>query len=295
MNIDLVLGHKRQMRYKPGTSGCNIDGKMPLASELPDTPKEIQNPPLIFNSVYMPFIVYGSELDLTLADVKAVQHITWPGMVATALTNDIYSFDREASLELQTGGNINNAVWRMMTELDITAYEAKEKVLHDKIRPLENQFLEKKKAFLLENEPSDLTYFVELVELMVSGNWYWGGSSIRYLDWREKILRFGDVNADDLEFYLVDEKKGKCSDYLKLAPIRVKASEKHELLSSETHAKKIAPNIANDSPKTLKLKTDAQSHGFEANGKLLQVDSDAFNVGESVPGALSKEVSLFGI
>ncbi|KAK9860462.1 hypothetical protein MYU51_005403 [Penicillium brevicompactum] len=242
--------------------------------------------------VYMPFIVYGSELDLTMADVKAVQHITWPGMVATALTNDIYSFDREASLELQTGGNINNAVWRMMTEFDITAYEAKEKVLQDKIRPLEKQFLEKKKAFLSENEPSDLTYFVELVGLMVSGNWYWGGSSIRYLNWRENVLRFGDVNAEDLEFYFVDEKKGKCSDYLKLASMRVKAPEKYELSNSGSHVDNNVPNHGKDLSKAPKTEINADGHGFEANRSIPQAEPDASNVGETVPETLSKEILL---
>lgn len=206
-------------------------------------------------------------------------------MVVTALSNDIYSFDREASLELQTGGNINNAVWRMMTELDITAYEAKDKVLHDKIRPLETQFLEKKKAFLAENETSDLTYFVELVELMVSGNWYWGVSAIRYLDWREKVLRFGDVNADDLEFYIVDEKKGKCSDYLKSASLRLKASEKQEFTDAGIHVNKTAPKSEESFPKTNKVESNGDDHKAEPNVSKI----NGIN-----PEALSKEVSHFG-
>ncbi|KAJ5872328.1 terpenoid synthase [Penicillium soppii] len=190
--------------------------------------------------LYLAIIIFACELNLTQADLKTVEHITWPGMVVTALSNDIYSFDREASLELQTGGNINNAVWRLMTELDVTAGEAKDLLLRDKMRPLETEFLNKKNTYLAENEnqPSDLTYFVELVELMVSGNWYWGVSASRYLNWRENVYRFGDVNAADLEFYHIDETKAKCSDYLNLASLRIEVSKKTQLLILDSDVSK---------------------------------------------------------
>lgn len=183
-------------------------------------PTQSQANLLIMHSFYIAIMVYTFKLDLTQDDLDTVEHVTKPGMLLTTLGNDLYSFKREAVLDLQTGGNFNNAVWRLMEKRDITAKEAKDALLNEKMAPLEQQFIDAKSAFLASgNQSPDLIYLVEQVEFMVSGNWYWGCTADRYHRWRENVVLFGEVDAANLNMFILDEAEAKYSDYLHQASL----------------------------------------------------------------------------
>ncbi|CAI7666554.1 unnamed protein product [Penicillium bialowiezense] len=179
---------------------------------------------------YLTTIVYACELNLTQSDIDSVQHIAWKGMAVTTLSNDMYSFEIEATLELQAGGNLNNGVWKLMDERDITAKEAKHVLLEEKILPLEEEFMCEKSAFIRDHgrRLPELARYLELVELMVSGNWYWGSGCPRYHQWRKQLSYFGIEKLSMLDIRTFDESIDKCNAYLDVVSSHVKSLSKAE-------------------------------------------------------------------
>jgi ophiobolin F synthase len=173
----------------------------------------------VLNSLFLVFIVYACELDLTQSDLDTVQHIAWKGMAITVLSNDMYSFEVEATLDIQASGKISNGVWHLMKDRDITAEEAKHILLTEKLRPLEEQFLEEKAAFsrAYGKELPQLAHYLDLVELTASGNWYWSSQCYRYHSWRENVTRFGGRPISSFNVQKLDEAASKCDDYINAA------------------------------------------------------------------------------
>jgi ophiobolin F synthase len=173
----------------------------------------------VLNSLFLVFIVYACELDLTQSDLDTVQHIAWKGMAITVLSNDMYSFEVEATLDIQASGKISNGVWHLMKDRDITAGEAKHILLTEKLRPLEEQFLEEKAAFsrAYGKELPQLAHYLDLVELTASGNWYWSSQCYRYHSWRENVTRFGGRPISSFNIQKLDEAASKCDDYINAA------------------------------------------------------------------------------
>lgn len=165
------------------------------------------------------FILYACELDLTQGDLDNVRHITWKAMAITILSNDLYSFEVEAMLGIQASGNISNGVWHLMKGHNITAEGAKHILLTEKLRSLEEQFLDEKAGFLKAHgkELPQLAHYLDLVELAASGNWYWGSQCYRYHSWRENVTQFGDRPISSFNIRIFDDTAAKCHDYLKAA------------------------------------------------------------------------------
>lgn len=170
------------------------------------------------NRMFLVFIFYACELDLTQGDLDTVRHITWKAMAITILSNDLYSFEVEAMLDIQASGNISNGVWHLMKDRNITAEEAKHILLTEKLRPLEEQFLEEKAGFLKAHgkELPQLAHYLDLVELAASGNWYWGSQCYRYHSWRENVKQFAGRPISSFNIRIFDEAAAKCQDYLKV-------------------------------------------------------------------------------
>jgi hypothetical protein len=154
-------------------------------------------------------------------------------MATTILTNDLYSFEVEAILGIQASGNISNGVWHLMKDRNITAEEAKHILLTEKLRPLEEQFLEEKAGFLRflrahGKELPQLTYYLYLVELAASGNWYWSSQCYRYHFWRENVTHFGGRPISSFNIQKFDEAISKCYDYINAAANNAQPSQVDE-------------------------------------------------------------------
>lgn len=182
------------------------------------------------NRMFLVFIFYACELDLTQGDLDTVRHITWKAMAITILSNDLYSFEVEAMLGIQASGNISNDVWHLMKDRNITAEEAKNILLTEKLRPLEEQFLEEKAVFLEVHgkELPQLAHYLDLVELAASGNWYWGSQCYRYHSWRENVTQFGNRPISSFNIRIFDEAAAKCHNYLKAAANNDQPSKLYE-------------------------------------------------------------------
>jgi len=187
----------------------------------------------VLNSLFLVVIFYACELDLTQHDLDTVHHIAWKAMATTVLSNDLYSFEVEAILGIQASGNINNGVWHLMKDRDITAEEAKHILLTEKLRPLEEQFLEEKARFLGTHgkESPQLAYYLDLVEFAASGNWYWSSECYRYHSWRENVTKFGGRPISSFNIQKFDEATSKCHDYINAA-----ANNAHPLKFDEGQA-----------------------------------------------------------
>jgi hypothetical protein len=171
----------------------------------------------ILNSMFLVFILYACELNLTQSDLDTVHHIAWKAMAITVLSNDLYSFEVEAMLGIQASGNISNGVWHLMKDRNITAEEAKHILLTEKLGPLEEQFLEEKASFSRAHgkQLPQLAHYLDLVELAASGNWYWSSQCYRYHSWRENVTQFGDRPISSFITQKFDEATSKCHDYMK--------------------------------------------------------------------------------
>ncbi|KAF9892770.1 Geranylgeranyl pyrophosphate synthase [Aspergillus nanangensis] len=192
--------------------------------------------------MYLMVIIYGCKLDLTRPGLEPIWNIAWKGMALTTLSNDLYSFDIESICELQDTGQLRNGVWRLMEERDITAKEAKEALLTEKMKPLEDQFIAEKAAFQRDHGETSprLAHYLQLVEFMVSGNWYWGSNCYRYHNWREVRPWLADSK--------LDESTAKCDAYLEAA-------------AAARAAKLIPPKIEEEPlDRFLDLKTTVREH-----------------------------------
>ena len=146
---------------------------------------------------------FSARLNLTIADFDSVQHISRPVITATILANDLCSFEREIVTEMDSDGNINNSVWYLMKTLGLTVAEAKDWLLNHKILPLEREFTEERQKYLSQPEvSSDMQRYLELIEFMHSGNWFWSTLCPRYYKWRSdtRLHRWGNGEALSMDF-----------------------------------------------------------------------------------------------
>ncbi|PYH28577.1 bifunctional terpene synthase/polyprenyl synthetase family protein [Aspergillus neoniger CBS 115656] len=154
-------------------------------------------------------IIYCCELDLTQSDIHALKEVWSPATAAAALVNDLYSFNREVILEPDTDTDTTiatpNSVWYLMKTSNLTVSQAKEILLKDKILPLEREFIAKKAEYLATMNPmtpksGDIIYFLEMVGLGLSGNWYWHAIADRFHRWAE-LLQLPPAKLFDYDEY----------------------------------------------------------------------------------------------
>ncbi|KAL2842929.1 isoprenoid synthase domain-containing protein [Aspergillus pseudoustus] len=165
-------------------------------------------------------IIFACGLDLTPKDLDPVWSIAWKGMAVTVLVNDIYSFDKESVLQLTPEGLPMSGVWRLMQERNITTQDAKEVLYTEHIVPLETQFIEEKARFIRDHEEDcpELISYLQQVEYMVAGTWYWSSRCYRYHEWRETLVGFKDESwACYASRSSPDESTAMCETYLQLA------------------------------------------------------------------------------
>ncbi|GKZ79838.1 geranylgeranyl pyrophosphate synthase [Aspergillus niger] len=172
-------------------------------------------------------IIYCCELDLTQTDIEALKEIWSPATAAAALVNDLYSFNREVILEPDTDTDTTittpNSVWYLMKTLDLTVSQAKEFLLKDKIAPLEREFIAKKAEYLANMDPmtpksGDIIYFLEMVGLGLSGNWYWHAIADRFHRWAE-VLQLPPAKLFDY-----DEATATCATFLNSQSLGARSS-----------------------------------------------------------------------
>ncbi|RAH57216.1 terpenoid synthase [Aspergillus piperis CBS 112811] len=161
-------------------------------------------------------IIYCCELDLTQSDIDALEKVWWPATAAAALVNDLYSFNKEVILELATDIDTTittpNSIWYLMRTLNLTVSQAKT-FLSDKIAQLEKDFIARKSEHLaqmnsMSSGTDDVRYFLEMVGLGLSGNWYWHALADRFHRWAE-YLQFPPAKLFDY-----DEATATCATFL---------------------------------------------------------------------------------
>ncbi|GLA05522.1 geranylgeranyl pyrophosphate synthase [Aspergillus niger] len=172
-------------------------------------------------------IIYCCELDLTQTDIEDLKEVWSPATAAAALVNDLYSFNREVILEPDTDTDMTittpNSVWHLMKTLNLTVSQAKEFLLKDKIAPLEREFIAKKAEYLANMDPmtpksGDIIYFLEMVGLGLSGNWYWHAIADRFHRWAE-ILQLPPAKLFDY-----DEATATCATFLNSQSLGARSS-----------------------------------------------------------------------
>ncbi|PYI02734.1 terpenoid synthase [Aspergillus sclerotiicarbonarius CBS 121057] len=170
-------------------------------------------------------IVYCCELDLTPADIEALKPIWWPATATAALVNDLYSFNREAALELAKDSTMPNAVWYLMETLDVTVSQAKALLLKEKIAPLEKQFIAKRRDYLAKSDcttkSKDVSCFLDMVGQGLSGNWYWSAVADRFHRWTE-VPHLADIIPSDGSILQFDEDIATCATLLKTKSLGAK-------------------------------------------------------------------------
>ncbi|BCS01114.1 bifunctional terpene synthase/polyprenyl synthetase family protein [Aspergillus luchuensis] len=172
-------------------------------------------------------IIYCCELDLTQSDIDALEKVWWPATAAAALVNDLYSFNKEVILELTTDIDTTittpNSIWYLMRTLNLTVSQAKT-FLSDKIAQLEKDFIARKSEYLakmnlMSSGTDDVRYFLEMVGLGLSGNWYWHALADRFHRWVE-YLPFPPAKLFDY-----DEATATCATFLNSQSLRGKSSQ----------------------------------------------------------------------
>ena len=163
-------------------------------------------------------IVYCCELDLTSADIEDLKPVWWPATATAALVNDLYSFNKEVAIELPTKSMMSNAVWYLMKTLDLTVSQAKEMLLKEKIAPLEREFIARKQEYLAKNDCAtksrDITYFLEMVGLGLSGNWYWSAVADRFHQWMD-VPNLAGLTPSSPSSFTFDEATATCDTLIK--------------------------------------------------------------------------------
>ncbi|KAL3458754.1 isoprenoid synthase domain-containing protein [Aspergillus heterothallicus] len=146
--------------------------------------------------VYLTAIIFACGLDLAPDDLEPIWSIIWKGMAMTLLVNDIHSFDGQMAAQLNTEEDPPlNGVHRLMQQRGLTVEQAKEALYTEHIVPLENRFIEEKARFIREHEWDfpGLNLYLEQLEYMVAGTWYWGSRCYRYHEWKESLTDYEHV------------------------------------------------------------------------------------------------------
>lgn len=123
-------------------------------------------------------------MGLTIPDneLKPCMKLARPGYIALALTNDLFSWEKEKA-EAKAAGHesVFNAVWVIMRERDCDEEEAK-KICAEEIK----MYVEKAVAFteIVRDEvhyvSRDMKVYLEAVLLTISGNLVWSMHCPRY-------------------------------------------------------------------------------------------------------------------
>ncbi|PWY80802.1 terpenoid synthase [Aspergillus sclerotioniger CBS 115572] len=177
-------------------------------------------------------IAYCCELDLTSTDIEDLKPIWWPATATAALVNDLYSFNKEVAIELPTKSMMSNAVWYLMKTLNLTVSQAKVLLLKEKIAPLEREFITRKKEYLASVDctakSKDVAYFLEMVGLGLSGNWYWSAVADRFHRWMD-VPNLAGLTPFNGPLFKFDEHTATCATLLKGSSL---GNEKHSFLSN---------------------------------------------------------------
>jgi hypothetical protein len=127
------------------------------------------------------FVTFGMALTIPESDVSLATSATSTAFAVVALTNDLFSWERERDAAKRDGmPHVVNAVWVIMGQHSVSADEAK-KICHDKIVELVDEYKHTVERF--RNDDSvcdDLKKYVEIIQCNVSGNLAWSLSCSRY-------------------------------------------------------------------------------------------------------------------
>jgi len=127
------------------------------------------------------FVTFGMSLTIPESDVPVAISATSTAFGAIALTNDLFSWERERDAAKRDGmPHVVNAVWVIMGQHSVSESEAK-KICHNKIVELVEEFKATVEQFRRDDSVcEDLRTFVEVIQFNVSGNLAWSLSCSRY-------------------------------------------------------------------------------------------------------------------
>ena len=141
---------------------------------------------LTSSRLFFPFLIYSLSLDLSQQDIEMVDDITFPAGKALVLVNDVFSYDKEVCQLESADTSFNNGVAFIMKERNIGVAEAKKVILEEEIPAYEQEFLERFRSYVVDNDPrksAHMTKYLEAVAYMISGNWYWSAYADRYFNY----------------------------------------------------------------------------------------------------------------
>ncbi|OOF90617.1 hypothetical protein ASPCADRAFT_59057 [Aspergillus carbonarius ITEM 5010] len=91
-------------------------------------------------------------------------------------------------------------------------------LLREKIAPLEREFIARKQEYLAKNDCAtksrDITYFLEMVGLGLSGNWYWSAVADRFHQWMD-VPNLAGLTPSSPSSFTFDEATATCDTLIK--------------------------------------------------------------------------------
>jgi hypothetical protein len=127
-------------------------------------------------------VVFSSTEDIDPDELDSIRpiwmHLAW----AMALTNDLFSWDKECQDYLAQGctGQLLSAVKLLMRLKGIDEDQAKKDIVAEVLK-LEQHYVEAKDEYIKQGHACPkLVHYLNLLELAHAGNWVWHTSSPRY-------------------------------------------------------------------------------------------------------------------
>ncbi|KAK8045010.1 hypothetical protein PG993_005034 [Apiospora rasikravindrae] len=134
--------------------------------------------------VWFGTVTFAMALTIPEEDLEECMELARPGYAALALTNDLYSWEKERKAAEEKGQDyIFNAIWVIMEERGVSEQEAKS-ICREEIRKYVQQYCEIVEE--VQSEPArlskDTRTYLEAIKYTISGNLVWSIECPRYND-----------------------------------------------------------------------------------------------------------------
>ncbi|KAK7943104.1 terpenoid synthase [Apiospora aurea] len=129
-------------------------------------------------------LTFAMALTIPEEDLRECMELARPAYASLALTNDLYSWDKERKAAQETGqDHVFNAIWVIMKERSVSEEEAKN-ICREEIMKYVQQYCEIVEE--VRSEPArlcnDTRTYLEAIKYTISGNLVWSIYCARYND-----------------------------------------------------------------------------------------------------------------
>lgn len=197
--------------------------------------------------IYFPLLIYALSLDLSQHDIETLDDITFPAGKALVLVNDVFSYDKEVCQLESADAFLNNGVAFITRERHIGVAEAKKVILEEEIPASEQEFLERFRSYIVNNDPrksAHMTRYLEAVAYMMSGHWYWSAHAERYFNHHApRTAAPASSNPDITGPFSIDNRKVESQAGTLVDPVTLKGSSKVAGRAAVDENRDLAPPI----------------------------------------------------